>query len=243
MISQSAIQNLAQKLQSTELNIRREYIQHLFLSYFYQQVDSETIYFKGGTALRIMYQSPRFSEDLDFSSSATTINRIEHILVQTNREIEREGIKIDIKEAKITSGGYLAIINFLLGNQEVAIQLEVSQRTGKMKGEVITVINDFILPYTIVSLAREQLVEEKIKALLTRQKARDFYDLYFILRARLLLAAGKSDVKKVINLLEKTDIHFEQELKQFLPKSHWTIIRNFKSSLQQEINDPYSFSS
>lgn len=235
MISQSTIQNLAKKLQSTELNIRREYIQHLFLSYFYQQPDSDKIYFKGGTALRIIYQSPRFSEDLDFSSSATTINKIEDILVQTTREIEREGIEVDIKEAKSTSGGYLAIVNFLLGDHEVAIQLEVSQRAVKMKGEVITAVNDFIPPYTLVSLSKEQLVGEKIAALLSRQKARDFYDLYFILRARLLPISGKSAIKKVDELLEKINIHFEQELKQFLPKSHWTVIRNFKSSLQQEI--------
>lgn len=234
MISQSTIQNLAKKLQSTELNIRREYIQHLFLSYFYQQPDSDKIYFKGGTALRIIYQSPRFSEDLDFSSSFTK-NKIEDILVQSTREIEREGIGADIKEAKNTSGGYLAIVNFLLGDQEVAIQIEISQRAGKMKGEVITAVNDFIPPYTLVSLSREQLIAEKIEALLTRQKARDFYDLYFILRARLLPISGKNAIKKVGESLEKTNIHFEHELKQFLPKSHWTVIRNFKFSLQQEI--------
>jgi len=100
MISNTVIQNLAKKLQSTELNIRREYIQHLFLSYFYQQLEADNIYFKGGTALRIIHQSPRFSEDLDFSSATTGINKIENILIQTIREIEREGIGTDIKESK-----------------------------------------------------------------------------------------------------------------------------------------------
>lgn len=235
MISQSAIQRLAQKLQSTELNIRREYVQHLFLSYFYQQQDSDKICFKGGTALRIIYQSPRFSEDLDFSSTATNINKIEDILVETTREIEWEGMSVDIKESKKTSGGYLAIIHFLLNDQEVAIQLEVSQRDVKRKGEVVTIINDFIPPYTLVSLSREQLVAEKIQALLTRQKARDFYDLYFILRANLLAATEKNILHKVLIILNKINIHFEQELKQFLPRSHWAIIRNFKAILEQEI--------
>jgi len=76
MISNEALQALATKLQTTELNVRREYFQHLFLSYFYQQPLTDRIYFKGGSALRMLYHSPRFSEDLDFSSSVTGLLRI-----------------------------------------------------------------------------------------------------------------------------------------------------------------------
>ncbi|MBI4225921.1 nucleotidyl transferase AbiEii/AbiGii toxin family protein [Candidatus Roizmanbacteria bacterium] len=235
MISQSAIQRIAQKLQSTELNIRREYIQHLFLSYFYQQPDSDKVYFKGGTALRIIYQSPRFSEDLDFSSTTAALGQMEDILIQTAREIEQEGIKVDIKEAKKTSGGYLAIIHFVLGDHEVAIQLEISRRSGIDKGEAVTVVNDFMPPYTLITLFQDQLIAEKIQALLTRQKARDFYDLYFIVRARLLPPKKKDVLKKVLVVLSKTHLPFEQELKIFLPKSHWAIMRNFKNTLEQEI--------
>ena len=39
----------------------------IFLSYLYQEPGSEKLLFKGGTALRIVFKSPRFSEDLDFS--------------------------------------------------------------------------------------------------------------------------------------------------------------------------------
>lgn len=235
MISSFAIQHLSQKLQSSELNVRREYIQNLFLSYFYQIPASDNIYFKGGTALRIIYKSPRFSEDLDFSSNATTISKIEDVIIQTTREIEQEGIFIDIKESKRTSGGYLAIILFLLNSHKIAIQLEISQRKGKNKGETVTIANDFIPPYTLSALSQDQIISEKIQALITRQKARDFYDLYFILRANLLPAKEKDILTKVLAILHKTNIQFEQELKLFLPKSHWAIIRNFKNSLEQEI--------
>ncbi len=235
MISNTVIQNLAKKLQSTELNIRREYIQHLFLSYFYQQLEADNIYFKGGTALRIIHQSPRFSEDLDFSSATTGINKIENILIQTIREIEREGIGTDIKESKKTSGGYIGIIHCTLRDQEIAIQLEISQRKGRTQREVVTIANDFIPPYTLISLSQSQLVTEKIQALLSRQKARDFYDLYFMLRAHLIPARKKNVLQKVLSLLNKSNIHYEQELKQFLPRSHWTIIKNFKTVLMQEL--------
>ncbi|MBI4675942.1 MAG: nucleotidyl transferase AbiEii/AbiGii toxin family protein [Chloroflexi bacterium] len=62
------------------------------MSYFYQQPQTDRIYFKGGTALRTLYDSPRFSEDLDFSSSLTSIRPMEQAVLETLAEIERENI-------------------------------------------------------------------------------------------------------------------------------------------------------
>jgi len=212
-----------------------EYIQHLFLSYFYRHPKSSKIYFKGGTALRIIYRSPRFSEDLDFSLSEVTIDQIEDIVIDTIREIEREGIKIDIKESKKTTGGYLAIISFSLQGQKIDIKLEISQRKEKNIGEIITIINDYIPPYNMTAITKELLVAGKIHALLERQKARDFYDLYYFLRANLISVNEKNILPKVLALLSNNNIQFNKELKIFLPKSHWGIIKDFKKILAQEI--------
>ena len=235
MISGEEIQKLTVKFQTLELNVRREYYQHLFLSYFYQQKTTSSVFFKGGTALRIIYQSPRFSEDLDFSTNLRDIKVLEQAILLTLQETEREGIVVSLKEAKETSGGYLAIISFETDEEPVVIQLEISLRQGDKKGEVVTIANDFIPPYTIVSLGREQLVEEKIRALLTRQKPRDFYDLYYILRSGLLSLDQKKLLAQVREVLRLTKINFEGELKQFLPKSHWSVIRNFGQALEREI--------
>jgi len=235
MISNQFIKDFSTKYQTSELNVRREYIQHLFLSYFYRHPKSSKIYFKGGTALRIIYRSPRFSEDLDFSSSEVTIDQIEDIVIDTIREIEREGIKIDIKESKKTTGGYLAIISFSLQGQKIDIKLEISQRKEKNIGEIITIINDYIPPYNMTAITKELLVAGKIHALLERQKARDFYDLYYFLRANLISVNEKNILPKVLALLSNNNIQFNKELKIFLPKSHWGIIKDFKKILAQEI--------
>jgi len=235
MITQEQIKILANKYQTTELSCRREYFQHLFLSYFYQQHQTGVIYFKGGTALRMIYKSPRFSEDLDFSTSLYDINIIEQSILQTLLAIEKEGIKTNLQEAKETTGGYLASITFQAFEQMISVLLQISLREGKKKGEVITVANDFIPTYIITGLSQEQLVDEKIQALLIRQKPRDFYDLYFILRSNLLSAEKKDILPKALKTLQQTDINFETELKQFLPKSHWLIIRDFNQTLKREI--------
>lgn len=235
MISQEQIKKLADKYQATELNIRREYFQHLFLQYFYQQPQSENIYFKGTTALRIIYQSPRFSEDLDFSTSLGDTVAIEKAIIQTLAEIERQGINTHLKEAKKTSGGYLVDVDFHFPEETVSILLQISLRQKENKGEAITIISDFIPPYIVMNLSREQLIDEKIQALLQRHKSRDFYDLYFILRSNLILPEKKAILPKALKTLKDSDLNFEAELKQFLPKSHWPIIRNFKRTLEQEI--------
>lgn len=235
MISQDVQKTLAQKYQTTELNIRREYMQHLFLFYFYQQPQTDKIFFKGGTALKILFGSPRFSEDLDFSSMLSQIAPIEQALIQSLSEIEKEGISANLKEAKTTSGGYLARVSFQTYDQSTEILLQISLRQSDKKGELMTVVNDFIPTYTIMALMREQLIAEKIQALLTRQKPRDFYDLYFILRANLLLPQDKYVLSKVLEVLKTTNLNFEHELKQFLPKSYWPILKDFRKVLEQEI--------
>jgi len=231
MLSEETIKNLARKNQTTELNVRREYFQHLFLSYFYEQPNARKIYFKGGTALRIIYDSPRFSEDLDFSSMVKNISEIEDLLTKTLEEIEREGLKVEIEESKGTSGGYLANLYF----NGTAVRLQISLRKTKIEGEPVTIAGDFVPAYTIIQLVPKQIIKEKISALLDRGKPRDFYDLYFILRANLLPANQKGVLPKTLLALKKSTFSFKKELQQFLPKKHWVIVRNFHAALEREI--------
>ncbi len=235
MISISILDELAKRQQTTQLNIRREYVQHVFLSHFYRQTETDAFLFKGGTALRIVFGSPRFSEDLDFSSTLSKTKNIEEAVINTLKEIEREGIQTEIIEAKETTGGYLAEILFKLGSEQINILLQISKRNPKDIGEVATITSGFIPAYIVVLLDRKRLVAEKIQALFTRAKPRDFYDLYFLIRSNLLEQEEKELLVKAKKKLATTSINFEQELKQFLPKSHWLIIRNFKVSLEREI--------
>jgi predicted nucleotidyltransferase component of viral defense system len=235
MLLPEIIRSLAIKNQTTELNIRREYVQHLFLSYFYRLPQSHGIYFKGGTALRIAFSSPRFSEDLDFSASLYNGKAIEKVIINTLKEIHREGITTDILESKETSGGYLADIDFSLGDDRVRVLLQLSKSTKTDTGEIITVSNDFMPAFTISILNRRQLFAEKIQAAIIRSKPRDFYDIYFLIRSGFLHREDKEMLAQVTSQLSVSSINFERELKLFLPKSHWPIIRDFRKNLMQEL--------
>lgn len=66
MISETQLEQLSQYFKVDKFTIFREYLQTLFLNYLYKEKLAEKIFFKGGTCLHLCYNSPRFSEDLDF---------------------------------------------------------------------------------------------------------------------------------------------------------------------------------
>jgi predicted nucleotidyltransferase component of viral defense system len=240
MIEKSQVQNLAKNWQTTEDNIVREYFQQLFLSRLYQEKGSDGLLFKGGTALRIIWQSPRFSEDLDFTGIKATLRSTEFLMEETLAKIEREGILSEIVESKSTSGGYLAIFQFQTSEYKSRIQTEVSLRNGKkMVGTAVLVRSDLLVPYTLIHLKENILVAEKIQACLTRGKARDFYDLYFILRSRMAFKEAFIQDKrlkaKIVKVVKSGKLNFRSELKSFLPVHQQMILKGFPEILLAEI--------
>lgn len=236
MLANETIIHLAAKLQTSEENIRREYFQHLFLSRLYKQKNVDDLYFKGGTALHLIYGNPRFSEDLDFDTNIRSTQIIEDIALATLATLEQEGIKTNIHEAKTTTGGYLAVIEFHTDGRIMPIQLEISLREGKKKkGSAAIVSSEFFPAYNLVQLEYTLLMEGKLRALLERHKPRDYYDFYFLLRANLLPEKKRELFEQVLILLHKEKMSFDAELRQFLPKGHQLIIKDFKTTLEREI--------
>ena len=245
MITQETIQKLVTQYQTVDINVVREYFQHLFLSQLYKMEGGEHMLFKGGTALRIVYGSPRFSEDLDFSIFNVELQRqkdfIEDLFANVLVEIGRSGVKVVLGEKPgATSGGYYGDATFTLYDYpSTAVAINVSSRNGRaVKGEVDSVANDFIPTYNVFHLPQETLVEEKVfDALLTRKKPRDFYDLYLIMRKGFLTA----DQKKRLNARREEimraakEVDFVGELSEFLPRDQHAIIRDFRNNLSSEL--------
>ena len=236
MLANDTIIQLAAKLQTSEENIRREYFQHLFLSRFYKQKNADGVYFKGGTALHLIYGNPRFSEDLDFDTNIRSIESIEDMVLATLGSFEQEGIDANLHEAKTTSGGYLSVVKFRADGRMIPLQLEISLREGKRKeGSAAVVSSEFFPTYNLVQLAHELLMEGKLHALLERHKPRDYYDFYYLLRANLLPEKNRDVFEGVLALLQKEQASFDAELRRFLPKGHQLIIKDFKNTLEREI--------
>lgn len=236
MLSKEILEKFTKLYQTDIENVAREYCQHLFLSFLYQQPDSERLLFKGGTALRIVLKSPRFSEDLDFTGSGILQRTVEELFASTMLEIERTGLRVEIVEAKETTGGYLGIAHFFLHGLKIKIQIEVSLRPGKrLRGTRTLVHNDYLPAYTLVHLPIEDIINGKLQALFARKKPRDFYDYYFLLSRNSPIVKEEKNLETALKLLQDSGINFKTELKKMLPVSHQLILKDFKKLLTQEI--------
>jgi len=247
MISIETLQKLSRQHQMEVFpNIVREYFQHVFLTELYKLPDAQKLLFKGGTALRIVYNSPRFSEDLDFSLFGVAQNMIksfiEDLFIQVLSEMASADIKVELGD-KIgtTGGGYFGVATFrMFEYPPVGVEINISARNSKsVAGEVDSIANDFVPTYTIIHLPQNEIVEEKIfGALLEREKPRDFYDLYFMMRKGMIsneqkkkLAEDKDNI-----LAGAKKINFRGELGTFLPTDQHQIIKDFPAMLERELN-------
>ena len=243
MISQDSLVQAARSQQTTELNVAREYCQHLFLSAFYRQAGSERVLFKGGTALRIVFGSPRFSEDLDFSGFGATVSEIETCVLEAVGEIDQQGIGIELGESKTTSGGYLATMDCRVHNYPIRILIEISlrsqargkSRTSQVRGQGMLITPDFLPAYTLMLLPEAVLVEEKLNALLTRGKPRDYYDVYFMLRKGMITVDQRPRLVEVKQKLLRSKLNLQRELALFLPRSQHAVLRDFNRLLETEL--------
>ncbi len=237
MILVSELNKKAGKLQTSAVNIYRDYIQTLFLSAFYQQKESADFFFKGGTCLHLVYQSPRFSEDLDFSARVFNCQNFEKLLANSLEVLEKNGLKPDISESKPTSGGCFAIFSAQIEEIRLNIKIEVSLRSPKsLAREIMVLSSDFLPAFNIAVLNQNTLIKEKIQALLERKKARDVFDLYFIRRKGWksdFLYKEKANILKAVSLYRPEQL--TKDLKEFLPHSFWPLIKELPEMLKKEL--------
>lgn len=235
MISQSQINELKIQWQTTELNIAREYVQSVLLSSLYSGSDIN-LAFKGGTALRLLRRSPRFSEDLDFTGWGKPYHVGEWIKASV-KESEKAGLEFEMLDSNPTSGGWFALVRTHIHQWPIEIEWNVSLRGQKKPDTETVLVTTPLWPaYSVKALSQDTMIGEKLSAALSRKEPRDFYDLYFILRDRLNVKVLIPKRKEIIHALKTLEPkQLKNELKLFLPRSHWAIIAQLPHLLRQEL--------
>ncbi|MCL5874457.1 MAG: nucleotidyl transferase AbiEii/AbiGii toxin family protein [Candidatus Thermoplasmatota archaeon] len=171
--------------------LEKDYLQHLLLYEFYLDFSFELV-FKGGTALKMLYGLDRFSEDLDFTltrekNRTDTIRRFETTLKRLNASytvvsMKRRGTKTSLDlELKINGPLYESEKR----PQNIEINLSMREEMlAEPEFKTISPIYQDIPLFSLYSMRSEEIFAEKVRALLTRKrvKARDVYDLYFLMK-------------------------------------------------------------
>lgn len=192
-----------------------DYFQHLFLLLLSQK-SSTNLIFKGGTALQKAYGLHRFSIDLDFTQKGT--EELKEMMERISKEIINFGYSTKIEEVKTIGKTFLFKINGPLNSEnpssQARLRIEISQRESVLLEPLFKEVNPIypdLQPYTILVMPEEEILAEKIRAIMTRDKARDIFDLYFLLEKGI-----KFNLEFVNKKLEYYKEKFER--KKFLKK-------------------------
>lgn len=186
----------------------------------------DSLIFKGGTSLFLFYGLNRFSEDLDFT--LTKDISFKELFAAVSSDLKLIGIENEYKILSDNDTGFSARIKargplYMNDASSVFIKVDISKREKVVlkpePKEINPEFND-ILPFSVLLMDKREVLAEKIRAIITRQKARDVYDAYFLINA-----GTKIDLDLVNRKLSYYNIKFSMD--EFIKKvkekeSIWT---------------------
>ncbi|MFT4283064.1 MAG: nucleotidyl transferase AbiEii/AbiGii toxin family protein [Candidatus Woesearchaeota archaeon] len=186
--------------------IELDYLQNLILKLLYEKYD--TLYFKGGTCLQKCYGIKRFSEDLDFNYKNIDLNKLfsylknyfpyEFEIKKHNKTKFGDNFSLQIK-GPLHMGSKQSTCKLLF-------DFRLNDTYKKPNLASITPPYKNIEKYDVLTLDEEEILAEKIRAIITRLKARDVFDLN-----ELLLNKIKIDFKLINKKLSYYDKQFNME--------------------------------
>lgn len=172
-------------------NFTREFLQELILQIIDTKGYFKNLAFVGGTALRMIYDLPRFSEGLDFSLINKKGFKFGALLKTIKKELELNGYSVEETRGKdkVVLNEFIRFkgLLFELGlspqkGEKLFIRLEIDSTPPEgYKPEVILVNKNFLFKVRCYKPA--SLFASKLHAVLFRkyEKGRDYYDLLWFL--------------------------------------------------------------
>jgi len=201
----------------------REEAEIIFLKGLFESPLSDRLIFKGGTALRLIYDSPLFSEDLDFSLTGK-IKSVEfkNVITRITKSDERFSIS-DLASKYYT---HLAEIRIKEPWRDIALSLkiEVSKKiagkndidcTNALAKSAATNISVMVKAFSL-----EQILKDKLRAIEERKMPRDIFDIWFVCQ--------KINKPFTIKNFGYPKGKIRQELRKFLPKKFYPVVEELE---------------
>lgn len=247
MIKPGEIQQKAREEGVRDQQIEKDYVLSWILKGITQHEHlSKNIVFKGGTVLKkIYFEDYRFSEDLDFTLLNNEITNeqiftwfketFDYVLDEVNIRFEI----IDNNEHE--DGGiyfYIGYVGPLGGqgnNKKVKVDISRSEKL-EFKPVMQTVLAGYsdLTEHQLLCYQLEEVLVEKMRTVMQRMQARDFYDIWYLLEVHGMDA--NFHLKEFANKCESKKINpadFQKKLAERLPqyKGRW------ESSMKEQIQN------
>jgi uncharacterized protein len=251
MIKPGEIQNKAREVGVRDQQIEKDYILSWILQGIAQHDQLVTaIVFKGGTVLKKVYfEDYRFSEDLDFTLLENEISNnqifdwfaevFEYVRDEANIPLEiidpdshrdwheHEGINFYIS--------YVGPLGGLGANKKVKIDISRSESMvfePELKEAFMSYSDQEV--HKLLCYPLEEVLVEKLRSVMQRMQARDFYDIWYLLEIHEMevdFYLAEFRTKCESKEIDPTEFHkkLEQRLPQY--KGRW------QSSMADQIQD------
>jgi predicted nucleotidyltransferase component of viral defense system len=169
-----------------------EYLQYELLDSLFKFKEAASLSFIGGTAIRMLQQSPRFSEDLDFDNFSLTFRQFEEMLHKTCKDMEAKGFLVECRT--VERGAHHCYLRFpeILyksgispdAGQKILIRID-TERKERFYEPRRYLLNKFTIYRQILTAPVSILLSQKIMTVMQRkrEKGRDLFDISILMGA------------------------------------------------------------
>lgn len=251
MIKPGEIQNKAREVGVRDQQIEKDYILSWVLQGIAQHEHlSNSIVFKGGTVLKkIYFEDYRYSEDLDFTLLNYDVSneQIFEWFVEVFEYVSEEAnIPFEIIDDNLHEDGginfyisYVGPLGGLGANKRVKVDISRSEELlfEPAKRDAILGYSDQEV-HQLLCYQLEEVLVEKLRSIMQRMQARDFYDIWYLLEMHEMdVAVYMNEFKAKCENKDIDPTGFHAKLDQRLPqyKGRW------KTSMADQINDLPNF--
>lgn len=249
MITTTQLEQYAQQFKTNQTVIYREWLQVVMLKAIYDDPLGKGIFFKGGTAIHLIFGAPRFSEDLDFTV-ALNENEFEGCFKRTIERINAQEVLTIKKRVSIAGKRWLLTAHPSILSYPIYLTLDFSFRERVLHPQKSPFQTTFPIIFTsfVHHLSMEEILAEKVRAILTRRKGRDIYDFWYLISRGVTLKGEY--VKKKLSYYHLTDItqaevlsritsfpkdEFVSDLRPFVPIPERTKLTDFYDYVQTQL--------
>ncbi len=190
MLSRKNLESMKSVLGYNLGQVESDYLQHILLLFLSRRAGNWLV-FKGGTALQKAYGLNRFSDDLDFTSKKEELEDIAHGI---RTDLVAFGLENELKINRMENVSEVIVYSIKgplydgtprsMAVQRVEVSLREKVILKEEIHEVVPVYPD-LQPYLLTMMNPEEILSEKVRAIMTRNKARDVYDAWFLIKKKI----------------------------------------------------------
>ena len=248
MISQRELSQIAFNQRKLDKVIEKDYVITWLLLGLANSTLKELLAFKGGTALKkIYFPDYRYSEDLDFTLLGNTdeLVLLDGVRMLLTDLAKAQAFQFDLKEEKIERRSdtltfyvdYMGPLQAQLGSRDIKVDITLDEQLIFPLEERLVVspysdsegLNRKLKVYSL-----EEVLTEKLCALIGRTEPRDLYDLHY------LFDFGHLDYRAVADAFpikaQSKDVD-KRKLKQVLQERQPTIAKLWENRLAHQVDD------